>query len=192
MKLPQTETPQRYVGLYVIDFGDQCGVGYTAGEVAVLLESERFTDVTVYKINRLATDGTMELNGVGRERFSLESGMFFHCRDERSGRGDFSTLIRWYDRQGPPCRVKLHLSRRDNQLLLAVIYPAEYEHEIGLWLSDSGFVGCGTVDAGVSQVGRYYQGGFDILERRQLYSANSAQDRQCQELLAAVGDSFQR
>ena len=42
MKLPQLTDPDRYEGLYVFDFGEQCAVGYTASEIAVLLESERY------------------------------------------------------------------------------------------------------------------------------------------------------
>ena len=69
MNLPKIDTPERYVGLYVIDFRGQCGVGYTAEEVAELLESEKYTDVKVYKIHQARTDGTMELAGVPRDQW---------------------------------------------------------------------------------------------------------------------------
>ena len=36
MKLPKLQTPEKYVGLYVFDFGDHAGVGFTADEVAEL------------------------------------------------------------------------------------------------------------------------------------------------------------
>ena len=41
MKLPKLERPDRYQGLYVFDFGDHAGVGFTAEEVAELLDSEK-------------------------------------------------------------------------------------------------------------------------------------------------------
>ena len=47
MKLPEIKEANKYTGLYVVDFGDHCGVGFTAGEIAELLESERFA--VVYK-----------------------------------------------------------------------------------------------------------------------------------------------
>ncbi len=41
MKLPELEKAEKYVGLYIFDFGDHAGVGFTAEEVAELLESEK-------------------------------------------------------------------------------------------------------------------------------------------------------
>ncbi len=52
MHLPELDTSEKYVGLYVFDFGDRAGVGFTAEEVAELLESERFRDGKVYKIHK--------------------------------------------------------------------------------------------------------------------------------------------
>jgi len=44
MKLPELEKPEKYVGLYIFDFGDHAGVGFTTQEVAELLESEKYQD----------------------------------------------------------------------------------------------------------------------------------------------------
>ena len=199
MKLPKTERAAEYVGLYVIDFSpcqqgpDQCGLGYTASEVAVLLESERFAAAKVYKIHRADPDGTMELQGVSSECFGAESGMFFHCRDDRTGRDDFATLLSWAHEHTPPCRAQLQLARRqDTALLIALIYPAEYEQEMGNWLSDSGFRGNGAVDAGISQVRSYYSQHLEIVEQEQLWPAASLRNRDRQALLAAVGQPLQR
>ena len=62
LKLPKVDNSDKYVGLYVVGLGDQCSVGYTAEEVATLLESEKFTDVHVYKIYRAQPDGQMGQN----------------------------------------------------------------------------------------------------------------------------------
>ena len=192
MNLPETDNAEKYIGLYIIDFQGQCGIGYTAEEVAALLESERFAEVKVYKIHRARPDGTMELTGVPREKFFLDSGMFFHCRDEDSGRRGFQRLCTWSEQRLPPCRAKLHLTRSDNLLLIALIYPAEYEQEIGRWLGDSGFRGSGSVDAGVSQVQRYYQTEYHILEKHQLWPVKSIRARDREDLLACVGQTWQR
>ncbi|MHC5140428.1 MAG: hypothetical protein ACYSOD_00240, partial [Planctomycetota bacterium] len=69
MKLPEIKEAGKYAGLYVVDFGDHCGVGYVAEEVAELLESERFSDVQVYRVHRANPDGTMELKGINKETF---------------------------------------------------------------------------------------------------------------------------
>jgi hypothetical protein len=174
MKLPHTEQPEKYIGLYIIDFGDHSGVGYTADETAELLESEQHSEAKVYKIDRAYPDGRMELHGVTRDRFLAESGMFFHGRDEASAKRDYQQILDWSRRQPPPCRTKLQLAGTGGQaVLLALIYPAENEQEISEWLRDSGFRGDGPVDAGISQVSRYYQAGYDILAREQLWPAKS-------------------
>jgi len=193
MQLPQIENPKKYVGLYIIDFGATCGVGYTAEEVACLLETEQYSVAKVYKIHRAQPDGSMELAGVPRERFFLESGMFFGCRDQKNGQTDYQKLLAWSKKEQPPCRAKLQLAQYANDPpVIALIYPAEYEQEIGYWLRDSGFMGSGPVDAGVSQVQRFYQQGYEILAREQLWPTQSLRQREKEELLAAVGQAVQR
>lgn len=201
MQLPEMKNPGEYVGLYVVDFSEtrqggqdgQCAVGYTAEEVATLLDSEQFADVKVYRIHRAGPDGSVELHGVPAEQFQLESGMFFHCRDEISGNRDYQTVLEWNGLQAPPCRAKLQLRRgAAGRVLLAIICPAEYEHEMGEWLSASGFRGTGHVDAGMSQVERYYQSVGDTLQAEQLWPTKALKARDQETLLGAVGDGLQR
>ncbi len=78
MILPHVDNPPRLCGLYVYDFGDWTAVGYTAEEIAILLDDVTCRGGTVYKIHRATPDGRMELRGVSPRRFNLESGMFFH------------------------------------------------------------------------------------------------------------------
>ena len=75
MKLPDVQNPSKYIGLYIIDFGDHTGLGFTAREVAELLESEKFKDVKAYKIYNACPDGKMELKGLRKELLQLESCM---------------------------------------------------------------------------------------------------------------------
>ena len=193
MQLPQTEEPEKYAGLYVIDFGDQCAMGYTADEVAVLLDSEQYAEAKVYKIHRARPDGTMDLRGVTRARLNLESGMFFHCRSEVSGRRRYQELLDECALQPVPCRTLMQLARSDQgQLVLGLIFPAEYEEEMGRWLADINFNVKGPVEAGISQVGRFYTNGWEILEKHQLWPAQSLQARSQKELLASVGQALQR
>ncbi|MBN1763927.1 MAG: hypothetical protein JW860_01615 [Sedimentisphaerales bacterium] len=193
MKLPKIDNVERYAGLYVIDFGDQCGIGYTAEEVALLVESEQFADVKLFKIHRALPDGTMELAGVIRDKFFQESGMFFHCLDEAGAHADFERLADWGTQEYPPCRVKMHLAEGGaDELVLALLYPAEYEQEIGQWLRASGFRGHGPVDAGTGYVNRYYEQGYEVRRRHQFWPAQSLATRSREELLDAVGMTFQR
>ncbi|MCJ7730069.1 MAG: hypothetical protein MUO27_09370, partial [Sedimentisphaerales bacterium] len=137
MKLPKLEKPDKYVGLYVFDFGDHVGVGFTADEVAELLESERYKDCKVYKIYRAYPDGRLELKGVPAERFQLEAGMFFYSNDLATAKSDFKQLSSLAVRSSPPCRAKLQLAKyADDKFAVALIYPAEYDDEVSSWLLD--------------------------------------------------------
>ena len=107
MNLPHVKDPQRLRGLYIYDFGDWAAVGYTAGEVAILLEDERYGGGKVYRIHRAWPDGQMELQGVSAERFRLESGMFFHRTDLELARADFEALRSAADKTPPPCRAPI-------------------------------------------------------------------------------------
>src|SRR5512139_3551963 len=104
MKLPVVKQADRYVGLYVVDFGDTSSVGFTAEEVAEILDSERYKDCKVYKIHRAYPDGRMELKGVRREAFQLEAGMLFYEDSETESRDDFKKLINTAVQSAPPCR----------------------------------------------------------------------------------------
>ena len=93
MELPKLEKSEKYVGLYIFDFGDHTGVGFTAQEVAELLESEKYAGGKVYKIHRAYPDGKLELKGVPAETFELEAGMFFYSSDREDSRRDFKQLV---------------------------------------------------------------------------------------------------
>ena len=93
MKLPEVKDGEKYVGLYVVDFGDSTSVGFTAEEVGELLESEKFGGIKVYKIYNACPDGRMELRGVVNDTFSLEMGMFFYSSALETARRDFKGLV---------------------------------------------------------------------------------------------------
>ena len=169
MKLPEVKEATKYVGLYVVDFGDHSGVGFTAAEVAELLDSEQFADAVVYKIHRAYPDGKMELKGVSRETFSLEAGMFFYAADEAVAQDDFGRLFTLSQQQLPPSRCKIHLAKIDESYLTALIYPAEYDHEFSRWLLDGDYRTAGAAEGGISVVQGYYEKKPQILEQKQLW-----------------------
>lgn len=193
MKLPKLQKPDRYVGLYVFDFGDHVGVGFTADEVAALLESERYKDCKVYKIHRAYPDGRLELKGVPVDRFQLEAGMFFYLNDLQAAKRDFKRLFGLAIRSSPPCRAKLHLAKyADDKFVVALIYPAEYDDEISSWLLAGQYKTNGAAEGGVGAVQRYYDYKPDILERQQLFGQSKFESRSGQELLAALKVAVQR
>jgi hypothetical protein len=187
MKLPEVKDSQKYKGLYVVDFGGRCGVGFTADEVAELLESEKFKDVKVYKIYKAYPDGRMELKGVPSEIFQLEAGMFFYESDEAAARKDFKSLINSAVKTAPPAKAKIHLAKYDDEkFAVALIFPAEFNDEFGQWLLDIGYKTNGSAEGGIEAVERYYADGPEVLERHQLFAAEQIESKTGAELLGAT------
>ena len=193
MKLPELEKPDRYVGLYIIDFGDHSGVGFTAQEVAEIVESERYKDCKVYKIYKAYPDGKMELKGVNRQTFELEAGMLFYSNDEKSARENFERMVNLAVGSEPPSRAKVHLAKYgEDKYAVALIYPAEYDDEVSGWLLEGQYKTEGAAEGGTSAVQGYYDSGAEILERHQLFGQSKVPGRTGEELLAALQLAVQR
>ena len=175
------------MGLYVVDFGDHSAVGFTAEEVAELLDSEANRDVRIYKIYNATPDGRMELKGVAREVFGLEAGMFFYARDEQAGKADVERLCGLANTTPPPTRAKAHFASDNNGgFVTALIYPAEYDQEFSRWLLDGRYRTEGAIEAGPNAVQRYYDADWKILDQRQLWGQKSIESFQGQTLRDAA------
>jgi hypothetical protein len=187
MEIPKLEKPEKYVGLYIFDFGDHTGVGFTAEEIAELLESEKYQDGKVYKIHKAYPDGRLEIKGVPSETFQLEAGMFFYSSELETARRDFKRLVNLAVKSSPPCRAKVHLAKYgDDKLVVALIYPAEYDSEFSSWLLDGNYRTGGTAEGGVESVQRYYDRQPEILERHQLFGQAEVISRTGSELLSCL------
>lgn len=193
MELPKLQNSEKYVGLYIFDFGDHAGVGFTAREVAELLESERYKHGKVYKIHKAYPDGKLELKGVNSETFRLEAGMFFYSTNHQNSVDDFKKLINLAVTKSPPCRAKLHLARYSaDKFTVALIYPAEYDDEISSWLLDADYKTAGTAEGGIEAVQRYYDAAPEILKRHQLFGKSAFESRTGDQLLAGIKLAVQR
>jgi len=193
MKLPKLEKPDKYIGLYIFDFGNHVGVGFTAEEVAELLESERYKHGKVYKIHKAYPDGKLELKGVPTETFQLEAGMFFYSNDLETGKQDFKQLVNLAVKTSPPCRAKAHLAKySDDRFVVALIYPAEYDDEVSSWLLDGEYKTAGAADGGAGAVQRYYDYKPEILDKHQLFGESELVSRTGEELLASLSLAVQR
>jgi hypothetical protein len=193
MELPKLEKSEKYVGLYIFDFGDHTGVGFTAQEVAELLESEKYRGGKVYKIHRALPGGELELKGVPAETFELEAGMFFYSNDRETSGRDFKRLVNLAVTTAPPCRAKVHLAEcGDESFAVALIYPAEYDDEVSSWLLAGKYKTSGAAEGGVAAVQRYYDRGAEILDRHQLFGESESVSRTGEELLAGLKMAVQR
>jgi hypothetical protein len=193
MELPKLQKPERYIGLYIFDFGDQAGVGFTAEEVAELLESEKYKNDKVYKIHKAYPDGRLELKGVPSQTFQLEAGMFFYSADPETANRDFKQLINLAVQTAPPCRAKVHLAKyTDDKFVVALIYPAEYDDEVSSWLLEGEYKTAGAAEGGTGAAQRYYDQNLQILERHQLFGKYAFESRTGERLLANVKLAVQR
>ncbi len=197
MKLPPLNQPERYRGLYAFDFGAWTAVGYTAEEIAVLLESEQYRSGKVYRIVRATPDGHMELRGVATQRWHVESGVFFHRSDLPAAEADFAALEQLAAKQRAPCRAFVQLADRGPQAgptryVTALIYPAEYEDEMARWLLDANYQGGDTAEGGPSHVANYQADAKTILRRQQLWSQPAIPSRSSDEVLRSVRTAVQR
>ena len=186
MKLPEIKEADKYTGLYVVDFGDHCAVGFTAEEVAELLESEQFATVQAYKVHRANPDGTMELKGLSKETFQLEAGMFFYANDAETAQDDYQRLLAWADEQLPPARCKVHLANNGDSYVTALVYPAEFDDAFSRWLLDGNYRTAGQVEGGTSATQRYYDAVPEVLDRKQLWPASSIEHLQGKMLFEAT------
>jgi hypothetical protein len=193
MKLPKLQNSKKYVGLYIFDFGDHTGVGFTEEEIAELLESEKYKHCKVYKIHKAYPDGKLELKGVPAETFQLEAGMFFYSDYLETAKQDFKQLINLAIQSTPPCRAKVHLAKHsDDKFVVALIYPAEYDDQISSWLLDGQYKTTSAAEGGVGAVQRYYDFKPEILERHQLFSKSEITSRTGEELFASLRLAVQR
>jgi hypothetical protein len=193
MKLPKLEKPEKYVGLYIFDFGDHVGTGFTAQEVAELLESEKYKDCKVYKIHKAYPDGKLELKGLRTKIFQLEAGMFFCSAELETAKRDFKALVNLAVKASPPCRAKVHLAKySDDKFAVALIYPAECDDEVSSWLLDGQYKTGGAAEGGIESVQKYYDQKPQILERHQLFGQAESISRTGQELLASLKVAVQR
>ena len=193
MKLPELENPKKYVGLYIFDFGDHCGVGFTAQEVAELFESERYKNCKAYKIHKAYPDGKVELKGMPAEIFQVEAGMFFYSDSLETAEKDFKSLVNLAVKAAPPCRAKVNIAKySDSKFVTALIYPAEYDNEISIWLSEGNHGTSGAAEGGIEAVQRYYAHKPEVLDRHQLFSESALESRTGKDLLADVKLAIQR
>ena len=106
---------------------------------------------------------------------------------------DFKSLVNLAVKAVPPCRAKVHLAKyNDNKFVTALIYPAEYDDEISMWLSEGNYETAGAVEGGIEAVQRYYTHKPEILNRHQLFGESGLESRTGEELLAGIKSAVQR
>ncbi|MBW8016424.1 MAG: hypothetical protein FVQ82_09570 [Planctomycetes bacterium] len=193
MNIPTIENPNKYTGLYVVDFGETSSVGFTAVEVAELLESEKYADIKVYKIHGAYPDGKMELKGVPSGIFQLEMGMFFYAGTESTSEKEYDNLVALAETTLPPCRAKVELAKiTDDLYTTAIIYPAEYNDEVSSWLIEIDYSTSGAAAGGIEAVTSFNEQKTKTIQSHQLHAADAYKNKTGEELLSVAKQAIQR
>ena len=126
MRLPVVEHPERYVGLYVFDFGTHVSIGYTASEIELLRQAASHREGTAYEIYRIDDSGRYELRGACDERLAAQEALCFLHADLTAARSDYDRLTAHAAQHPVPCAAEVILARIaafDPPGVAAVTYP---------------------------------------------------------------------
>jgi len=158
LKLPKLDDPKCYEGLYIFDFGQAVSVGYTAAEIDILLQEDRYRSGKVYRIYRAHDDGRLEIVGVDKDVACRQSGMVFRFDTIRSARQAFDRLRQVARQANPPCDCQVQLARYGDLHLpycVAMIYPAQFEDQVGRWMLEIDFRAGQQVQGGAAVIAIY-------------------------------------
>jgi hypothetical protein len=194
--LPRLTNPERYQGLYVVDFGDGVSVGYVVAEVATLFASGRFARMRAYRIHRALADGTVELVSVPQERFRrhAEEGLLFLQTDETLARDDFDTLRDLADGKFPcPARLELaEIAGATWPFATVLIYPDAYTEQVSRFLLSVNYKGGEMVEVGTHKLAAFRQRNPRIIERAEVAASPQDAARPLEDLLATRQLAIQR
>lgn len=195
-RLPRLTNPQRYQGLYVVDFGDGLSVGYVAGEVAILFDSNRFPQMRAYRIHRALPDGTVSLVQVSKDHFrrGADEALFFLQASEPAARDDFDTLRDLAEGKFPcPAHIEFaEIPGRTWPFLTVLVYPAEYTDQVSSFLLSVNYEGGETVEVGTHELASFRQAKPRIIEVAEIAAAPAEAARPLEELIAARRYAVQR
>lgn len=195
MRLPPIRHPDRYVGLYVYDFGTHTSVGYTASEIQVLRESKAHRGGSAYQIYRVTDSGVYELRGVADERLAVSEAICFLRRDRAAARRDYDALRRAAECSPVPCVVKMQLanvSSFEPPHVTALLYKASASAVLSGWLSRCGFDGGDRVIGGTDVHDAFVGADAVRIDLCRLAALLDYRDRSPEEVLKAVDQPVQR
>jgi len=195
VKLPALDQPQRYVGLYVYDFGDHASVGYTAREIRYLRESQSHRHGTAYEIYRATDDGVVELRGTLDERLGACEAMCFLRHDAAQARRDYDAYCESAERHPVPCPTEILLARLydfEPPDVTALLYAASAGTAMSGWLTSAGVRAGDVVVGGIDAHAQLVASGGLRIASRQLRTLIDYQDRSAEEVLRTIHLPLQR
>ncbi len=195
IKLPTVKDPQRYLGLYVYDFGTHASIGYTAAEIRVLRESEAYRGGTAYQIYGVTDSGVYELRGVVDERLAAREAICFLRKDGTAARRDYDALRHAAEGSPVPCIVQMQLANVwdfEPAHVTALLYAVSASAALSGWLGRCGFDGGDRVIGGTDVHDAFIGADAVRIDSCQLAALLDYRDRPPEEVLKAVSEPVQR
>ena len=195
LRLPTVEHPERYIGLYVYDFGTHAAIGYTAGEIRILRESSVHRGGTAYEIYRVTAGGAYELRGILDERLAAREAICFLREDAGDARGDYDRLQETAEQSPLPCAVEMQLAEvRDFRPphTTALLYPAASSNAVSGWLNLRAINAGDRAIAGIDAHDSFVQNRAAPIAACQLAALLDYHDRCPEEVLLNTNRAVQR
>ncbi len=195
MKLPRVHQPDRYLGLYVFDFGTHANVGYTAGEIAILLAHEEYADGKAYEISRVDEDGSLYLRGTTNFASRADEAIAFLRGDAEQAQLDYQAIVKHADGEPLPCRAALIVTRvYEYQLshVTAISYGADDATLVAQWLVRVGFDGGDEVVCGAEVRNQVMSEQHIRIASRTLPVIPGYEKRSLPELIEVIDQRLQR
>lgn len=194
MRLPLVSDPQRYRGLYAIDFGAWTALGFTGEEVAWLLASDEHAEALAYRVERVDGDGRMELRGVSRTSLAGSAMMLFASVDSDKAFADFQALQQAARAQPPPHAIEIALLDLpgENPHAVSLRYALHAESLVAAWLTETGFAGGDVVTGGDRARQQVAQADAAPVATAVLAADVAFQTRSPNDILANIRNPLQR
>ena len=189
MKIPPLQQPERYAGSYLLDLGDRVCVGYTADEVAVLLETEECRSATAYLIHRVDERGNVELVGVSTKDVVRRDILIFAFDSPDAARTAFSCLRRLAAKTPAPCPCSMELTDFDGvepSHVISLTFPQAASGQLSAWLERNEFDAGDRVFGGPQTLSQYQAAAPTPIAQCLLATTFDHKSRSREELLASL------
>jgi hypothetical protein len=195
LQLPPLRDPQRYAGLYAVQFAHGVAVGYTFDEVAIVLAEQAYCECPVYRIHRIDAAGRVELAGISARDLAGDECMIFASRDAAQASGDFAALRRLAAEDPLPCGVRIELidlADLDPPHAVCLLYTKSASTMVAEWLLRAGFGGGDQVIGGAEATGIRRAASTVPIASSVLAARIAHAPRTREQVLASVHEPLQR
>lgn len=174
MNQPDRPDADALAGRFVVELDRERRTGLTAHEVAALLEGPNGGSATIYRIHRVADDGTMELVGVSSRLFSKQDCLIFSRHELKDAQSDFEAIRSAAAASAPPCRIEVQLAEVASfapSYVIVLVFPAPCGEGVGHWLGKLDAQPGDHATGGAAALQAYQDAGKQVIDQATLEQA---------------------